>query len=71
MSSRDAPCRSMDVANECLSKWAAPGRGRTTPVRRNALSTISETAQEPKAQNGGRQRINSVSPLVRGRSFFR
>src|SRR5260370_2638136 len=44
MSSSDEPFHSRAVANECRSKCAAPGLGRTTPVRRNALSTIIVTA---------------------------
>jgi hypothetical protein len=48
----------MDVASECLNKCAAPRLGRATPARRNALSTICETAEEEKAQNGARQRTN-------------
>ena len=72
MSSSDEPFHSRAVANECRSKCAAPGLGRTTLERRNALSTIIVTAPGVrKAQYGARQWINSVSALIRGRPFFR
>jgi hypothetical protein len=72
ISCSDVPCRKRDVAKECRSKCAAPRLGRLTSARRNALSTISETAADVrKAHDGARERMNNVSAFVRGRPFFR
>src|SRR5688572_26285468 len=68
ISCSDAPCRSIELATECRSTWAAPRLGQVTPARRIAWITTIEMAQWlARARKGARDRMNKAAESVCGR----